>query len=167
MFSLVKACQACQGLLRLVQACQGLSSLSRLVRASKHISSIFVAVLSIPPVLAVKRKQWSRAAHHRRIIHNSDIFCPIWVKLTLFPKRCSNTGTIKALEADNHRYLQLFPRSVDLRCQITISRKTKNQESFYSENTQSSRDTDKMEPGRALFEDSTPQPCIWTYFGLN
>ena len=38
---------------------------------------------------------------------------------------------------------------------------------FIQKNTQPSRDTDKMEPGRALFEDSTPQRCIWTDFGLN
>ena len=134
---------------RLVKACQGLSSLSRLVRASKHVSSILVAALSIPPMLAAKRKQWSRAAHHRRITHNSDIFSPIWVKLTLFPKRCPNTGTIKALEADNHRYLQLLPSSVDLRCQITISKKSKIWTFVSKKNTQTSREAETTGSSKA------------------
>ena len=120
----------CLALCRLVKACQGLSSLSRLGRASKHVSSILVAVRRTTRSLGVK---CSRGAHHRRMIHQHDVLDKFWPKFALLPKRCPNTGTIKALEADNHRFLQLFPISVDLRCQITISRKTKNQESFYSD----------------------------------
>ena len=55
-----------------------------------------------------------------------------------------NAGTIKPILDVNHRYLQLFSRSVRIRCQITISRKVRNLEKMCSSNSQPSREAKKL-----------------------